>query len=77
MRACWRRTGARCISDCERRHRRWLSSAAGSSATGGHKKAPAALKGYASAGEEGSLKAFAGETAPVVQHHLTMLQGMR
>lgn len=41
-----------------------------------HQKALAALQGYAASGDNAALKSFASETAPVVQGHLTMLQGM-
>ncbi|MEG3088302.1 DUF4142 domain-containing protein [Sphingomonas sp. PB4P5] len=41
-----------------------------------HGKTLAALKGYEASGDNAALKAFASSTAPVVQGHLTMLQGM-
>lgn len=41
-----------------------------------HQKALAALQGYAASGDNAALKSFASETAPVVQGHLTMLQGI-
>jgi putative membrane protein len=41
-----------------------------------HQKALTALQGYAAAGDNEALKTFASETAPIVQGHLTMLQGM-
>lgn len=41
-----------------------------------HGKTLAALKGYEASGGDASLKTFASSTAPVVQGHLTMLQGM-
>lgn len=42
-----------------------------------HQKALAAMQGYAASGDNDALKAFASETAPVIQGHLTMLQGMQ
>lgn len=39
-----------------------------------HTKTLAALNGYASGGDSTHLKAFARNTAPVVQHHLEMAQ---
>lgn len=41
-----------------------------------HQKALTALQGYAASGDNEALKTFASETAPIVQGHLTMLQGM-
>jgi putative membrane protein len=43
---------------------------------GAHGKTLAALKGFEASGDDAALKAFASSTAPVVQGHLTMLQGM-
>lgn len=42
-----------------------------------HQKTLAALQGYAASGDNAGLKTFASNTAPVVQGHLTMLQGMQ
>jgi putative membrane protein len=42
-----------------------------------HQIALRTLQSYASGGDAPSLKAFAGKTAPVVQHHLDMLNGMK
>lgn len=41
-----------------------------------HQKALALHQGYAQAGTAAPLKAVAAQTAPVVQHHLEMLNGM-
>jgi putative membrane protein len=41
-----------------------------------HGKTLVALKGYEASGDDAALKTFASSTAPVVQGHLTMLQGM-
>lgn len=41
-----------------------------------HGKTLAAMTGYAAGGDNADLKAFAAATAPVVQGHLTMVQGM-
>ena len=41
-----------------------------------HTKALALMQGYAASGDNADLKAFAGKVAPVVQSHLTMLNGM-
>lgn len=41
-----------------------------------HQKALAALQGYAATGDVPSLKAFAGETAKVVEAHLTHISSM-
>ncbi|RHW19187.1 DUF4142 domain-containing protein [Sphingomonas gilva] len=42
-----------------------------------HQKALAAMQGYATSGDDEALKTFASETAPVIQGHLTMLEGMQ
>ncbi len=41
-----------------------------------HQKALALHQGYASKGDKAPLKAAAGKIAPVVEHHIMMLQGM-
>lgn len=41
-----------------------------------HQKALALHQGYARSGDKAPLKAAAAKIAPVVEHHLSMLQGM-
>lgn len=41
-----------------------------------HQEALALHQGYASGGDKAPLRTTAGQIVPVVQHHITMLQGM-